>query len=651
MERCTIPILVVCLLLSLAGLEAHAQSGLRINELLASTEAEDELETSLEWVELLNDGSETISLRGYSLSDDPESPRKWFLPTVSLAPQTPFLVYTTGYNWFRNGDYHSNFQLDREGEWIGLFDPDGMLIDEIRYPAQVRDLSYGRSRTADSEWGFFEDPTPVQSNGRETLSGLASPPSLSVPGGVYPGAVQVEISASPGLDIRFTLDGTTPTEDSALYSTPLTIRRNSPLRVRTFGDRLLPSRTQTHSFIIRDDTPLPIVSLVTDPDHLWDSNQGIYANSTRHGRVWERPCSFEWIDTEGLRTFGVDCGIRIHGGASRQRSFKKSWRLYFRNEYGPVLLEHALFDHTPATSFNQLVIRGNFNDAWAYDREMQRVTVLNVRDQTVRWIFQDMGQPVADGHFAMLYINGEYWGIYNPCERYDELFMQHRFGGDEWDIIVEDLLREGDMTAYMELQQWIRSNDMRDPENYAEAWRRIDLENFTDYMLINIWMQNYDWPHHNWYAARMKDPTASWRFFVWDIEYSFGSGIQGYRIDQNTMNNATDLSRGSIPLIFTELLKNRDYRHYVWRRYEYHRNNALSESHIRTRLDQSLERVMPVIPAELERWGGGDKTMEDFEDARQKAYRFIEERSEHVVRFMRQELGPPPVSVMEWSVY
>ncbi|MEW6238792.1 MAG: CotH kinase family protein [Candidatus Omnitrophota bacterium] len=620
-----------------------------INELLASASAEDENGSTLEWIELHNAGTEAESLAGYALTDDPLAPYKFRLPVIDLPPDAYLLIWATGYGLLDPGNYHANFQLRREGEYLALFQPNGTAADEIRFPEQRRNISYGRA-PGGKAWLYFANPTPGKANGADGKAGFASAPIFSVAAGVYPDSVNLTLSTpEPETKIRYTLDGAPPEETSELYLEPIRFYVSTPVRARVFRPNYFPSDIVTNTYIMREKMVLPILSLVAKPADLFDSRTGIYANPVQHGRAWERVCSVEFFTMEGRRGFQEDCGVRIHGGASRSRSPKKSFRLYFRSDYGKARLEYPLFPGNPVQRFNQLVLRAGFNDSWGYDREMQRVTVINVRDQVCRDIFMDMGQLACDGLFAELYINGTYWGLYNPTERTDNDFYRQHLGGEAYDVIVEGALRDGDMEEWNLFKTFVTgARDFSADGDYGNLLEYLDLENFVSYVILNVWMQNYDWPHHNWYAAREKSAAGEWRFDLWDVEYSFGSGINGYQVAQNTFENAAgDTDIGNI---FRKALKNEQFKAKFWNKTNAYLETALNEAHVMERLNQRLDEVRAAVPAEAEMWGR-DKTPKDWEKAAQLARDFVKARTPIFLNYAEKAVGPRPVFVEEWALY
>lgn len=639
------------MLIALFGFSFHADevnAQVQLNELLAATVHEHESGESLEWVELRLTQDTPISLAGFSLSDDPEDPRKWVFPNVRILPGEPLLIWTTGLDQTIGGAHHTNFRLNREGEFLGIYNRDGVLIDGVMFPAQRIDISYGR-HSETSAWGFFQSPTPSEPNTTQQYQGFTQPPQAAPAAGVYANELTVMLTpVDPNASVRYTRDGSLPTANDPIADEPVAITETTVLRARTFRDGYIPGETETNTYIVRGDQPLPIMTLTTEPDNLWDRRTGIYANATQHGREWERVATVEYFLPSGERAFNENAGLRIHGGASRERSPKKSFRLYFRGEYGPRLLEYPLIPHAPVQRFNQLVLRGGFNDTWSYDREMQRRTAIYVSDQVVRDLHEAMGHLASKGIFVELYLNGEYWGLYNPCERYEDGMMQEYYGTGNWDVIVDDEVRDGSIDAWNALRERLMRNPVRTNSDLAELQQRIDLENFTDYLILNTWMQNYDWPRHNWYSYRPQNEMGVWRFLCWDIEYSFGSGIQGYRINQNTLQTA--MSTGVIGMLTEQLAEVPQYQQYFWRRLQHHLAGALQEENVQQMLNSRVEEVRPVIPRVAERWAT-DKSIDDFDQAVEMARSFIENRTPIYLRQVEEIMGAAPVHVRDWHLH
>ncbi|MCD8481843.1 MAG: CotH kinase family protein [Verrucomicrobia bacterium] len=241
------------------------------------------------------------------------------------------------------------------------------------------------------------------------------------------------------------------------------------------------TQSPTYQHRIRDALEsVPSLSLVIDPQHMFHPNQGLYANRGRRGVEWERPVSVEWLHPHNTELdFQVDAGIRIQGGASRfdENTPKSSFRLLFKSEYGPGRLRFPIFgdDATSANNFNTLVLRAEWNNSWLYpdlafwSGDRQRHRGLSMRDQFIRRLEMAMTGYASRGTHVHLYINGVYWGLYNPSERIDAAFAASYFGGEreDWDAITHDITNSGGA------QDGVRDGNRDAWDAMMAMWKRV----------------------------------------------------------------------------------------------------------------------------------------------------------------------------------
>ncbi|MBN1892962.1 CotH kinase family protein [bacterium] len=483
---------------------------------------------------------------------------------------------------------------------------------------------------------------------------IAESPRFSKSAGFYPAAVDVELmTATEGAEIRYTLDGSEPTGGSTLYQGALRIESNRVIRAAAFKAGMDSSPVVTHSFFVAEKpelNDLPVLSLVTAPPHLWDPQTGIYANPLESGDEWERPVAIEFFERQGAPGFCADAGIRIHGGASRlpQKSAKKSFRLYFRSEYGPAKLDYPIIRSSAIQRFDRLILRAGFNDAWIHWLDWERELTTYVRDPLVRDVFIDMGQPASRGDFIHLFLNGAYWGLYNVSERYDDDFCDIYMGKGDWDVVkpgsdetnnaVE--ASTGDLAAWNQFAGWIRNRDFRIESNYRDLESRIDLDNFIDFYILNIFAQNWDWPRHNWYAARNRD-NGRWIFMPWDSECTFGSSNQGYRDSMNMWQVIADQASYPFPSFLKNLKRSEAFRRDVALRFEQQFATHLHPDRLLQLLDDRLNQIRTAIPFEAERWGDARSPdvygLSDWLDAAESMKKFIRNRGAKVSAQLQSE--------------
>ena len=588
-----------------------------INEIVAanSTVIADADGDFADWLELYNNDSSPVNLAGYFLSDDPNEPEKWRFPDITLSPGNFLLIWCSEKQDVES-EIHVSFRLNRDGEIAILSSPAGEVVDSLRFPALPTDVAYGRFPDGSSNIVLLGSPTPGNANkaGNDQVSAAA--PDYSTAGGFYNEPLSLELtSPTSDANIHFTLDGSDPTAQSPLYNTAISIDKTTIVRAVAVKSGMAASRVSSTTFFMNMRpalNDLPVLSLVTDPDHLWDEQTGIYENPLESGDAWERPVSVEYFEKMGEPGFSANAGIRIHGGASRlpHKSAKKSFRLYFRSDYGITELEYPIMPSTENTVFDRLVLRAGFNDAWIHWLDLERELTTYVRDPLVRDVYASMGHPASHGDFAHLFLNGEYWGLYNISERYDDDFCDTYIGGGEWDVIKPgpDSDRnaieaaEGDLEAWNEFDDWFRRNNLARSSAYETLKTYVDIESFIDFYILNIYAQNYDWPRHNWYATRNRD-NGRWIFLPWDSEYAFGSGNKGFSYSMNMWDVIDGQTSYPLPLLYSKLRNNTHFRNAVADRFFELLTTQLSQEHVLELLNSRLEQIRSAIPFEAERWG------------------------------------------------
>lgn len=267
---------------------------------------------------------------------------------------------------------------------------------------------------------------------------------------------------------------------------------------------------------------LPALSIVTDQENLFSTETGIYLHPAERGAAWERPASIELFNANDRNGFQIDCGLRIHGGMSRQpeESPKHSFRLVFKQRYGKDTLRHPVFGTGGGQEFNDLVLRAGNNDSWLDSDGAHRRQAAYIRDEWMRRSMQAMGYPSARGSFVHLYLNGLYWGLYNLCERPSPSLL----ATDSTNAVAGFDFRKADKTESGDDVIWnqmlaLANSGVSDDRSYEDISQFLDLTELADYMILNYYAGNSDWDRSaNWLAIRPRTPGGQFRFFVWDAE-------------------------------------------------------------------------------------------------------------------------------------
>ncbi len=552
----------------------------RINEISASNETGivDENNEAVDWIELENFGTTAVNLNGWSLTDSKSDPAEWIFPNVTINAGARMIIYASGKDRRpTTGKLHTNFLLSGTGEFLGLYDASSPreLISSVDFPEQRVDYSYGLDPSG--QWKYFKPSSPGAVNGTSSIVGIMPQPHFSSERGFYNAPFEVYLTTDqPGAQIYYTKNGADPSGTNGLpYTGPIAISSTTVLRASVGKANYLPSApaTQTYLYnIAASRRSLPALSIVTAPNNLtgptgiigigggtfgadgvWRAvNAGDYHNPEQHGLAWERPTSVEYFYATNNDQFQIDCGIRVQGSDYiRPRytsSSKYSYRFYFRGDYGSGKLEYPLFD-APVTSFDQLVLRAGHNDD----------TNPFLKDELMRRMMIDCGQVGSHGVFHTMYLNGVYKGYYNLVERIEKHFCQAWHGSSlDWDVLEQGQQPlDGDNQNFASMMTFIRNNSMTTPANYLEASRRLDLTNFVDYLLVNIYGANGDWPGNNWRAGRERSTNGIWRFYLWDAEFAFGT--YGQPVSYDTFANQL-AETSEIPTLYKALRNSPEFK-------------------------------------------------------------------------------------------
>lgn len=477
---------------------------------------------------------------------------------------------------------------------------DAIDSDEFLIHAELAEIA-----VSSGELLYFPDPTPGSFNPSTGVEGfLTHEITFGQEHGFFTDAFPLTLSAATaGTTIRYTTDGSEPTVNDAVYAGPITIDRTTTVRARAFKDGLDPSFVETRTYLFLEDiveqsrastiaagfpssgsingqsldygmdpdivnsdtwgpqlnaalTQIPSMSVVMEVDDLLGSSDGIFVNAGSHGKEWERPASLELINPDGSEGFQVNAGIRIRGGFSRSgNNPKHAFRLFFREEYGDSKLEYPLFQEEGVSEFDKFDLRTTQNYSWAFQGNGNNAFV---RDVFSRDMQREMGHPYTRSRFYHLYINGQYWGLFQTQERAEARYAASYFGGDpdDYDIVksagssggYQNEATDGNLDAYERLADFfyqpnglgdVNQNDyMRaqglnpDGSVNPDYERLLDVDNVIDYAIITYFTGDRDGPGSRFTAPRVnnyfgmfnRENPDGFKFFEHDSEHSLDTG-------------------------------------------------------------------------------------------------------------------------------
>ncbi len=437
---------------------------------------------------------------------------------------------------------------------------------------------------------------------------------------------------SISIDNRTPLPNRTAAKSTQFLENPFfipdtVIQKGTVVRAMAVRSGAISSSLETQTYFIGSDLmnrySMPVVSLSIDEDLLYDYNNGYFtagavfenwravnnglargntpANWHWSGRTYERPMGFEYFTTNGQKAFGMDVGARIHGGWSRARK-RKSFRLYARNDYGQNTIDYPLFTNRPHNEFKRILVRNSGNDE-------ERA---GFRDAAIQNLVRHLEFDIQESEPVIVFLNGEYWGFYNLREWQNRFYIRRMYGleSDEIDFLTPlRIANDGDASHFVSMINFANQQNLSDDSLFAELERRMVVEDFTDYVISEIYARNTDWPVNNikWWRKRVPyDPTAPrghdgrWRWLMYDTDFGYGMSGGNMAYTHNTLVHAKN--NGDVGILLRNMWPNINYRHHFINRYADLMNTCFLPSHTISVFDSIKQLYVPEIDEHIERW-------------------------------------------------
>ena len=527
------------------------------------------------WVELYNPTDEAINLLDYKIASKKNAATAWPLPDSTVAAHGYVIIYCDKAGKDAGvSAMHTNFSLEtgKDGK-VYLF-KDSVLTDSLEGIAKqpAPNIAYGRETDGADKWGYQAVPTPGSSNCGTLYKKALGEPVFGTPGQVITSGGSIRLSLSlpegspEGTVIRYTTDGSEPVQTSTLYTDTLEISQNTVVRAKLFCDGYLSPRSTCHSYLFFPndrDLTLSVISLTTDDRYLNDEKIGIYVNGTysqdqpNYEYDWRRPVNVEFFEKDGENSvINQLCEARIGGGATRMWP-RKTLILYANKRFGTKRLDYEFFpDQRPGIhEFKSIMLRNAGNDfrfLYMRDAIMQRAMASHVDLDWQAW------RPV------IVYINGEYRGMLNIRERSNEDNIYTNYDGLEDIDMIENYteLKEGTMDNYNSFVTFYRQQG----HTYEEYAQWMDIEEYINLMIGNLYFCNIDFPGNNYVLWRPIEEGGKWRWLMKDTDLGLG---QRKTADFNTIawlyDNSYDsyynwANRPGHTILFRNLMENEDFK-------------------------------------------------------------------------------------------
>lgn len=533
------------------------------------------------WVELYNPTSSAITLTGWYLSDNPLKLNKAKVNQETIIEPGRHVTL-----WF---DHYSKWstktidmKLDCDGGTLYVSDGSGNLVTSLSYPSAISRCSWARTTDGGETWSYCAQPTPGKSNDGSPMSNLRlEAPEVDSPSRIFSAGVeQVNVNIPEGCTLRYTTDGSAPSETNGYVSLTgnFTTTTTRTYRFRLFREGWLPSPVVSRTLIRSSlDIDLPILSIVSTHDNFYSDSLGIFCRGV-NGRAgngesvkcnwnmdWERPAVFEYFSPNGELRFAQETGVERCGGWSR--AWKPySFKIKGNKRYeGKKFLQYPFFSQKPYLRHQVLQIRNGGNDLYCrvLDAFSQQIIITSGID-----IDCQEYQPVA--HF----VNGEWKGLLNMREPSQKHYVLANYGFDDDEIDQFEMSPDsgycqkcGDYEAMQKLLDL--SKNAADEETYDEICKLIDMDEYCNYMAAEFYMGNLDWPQNNLKGWRPRQENGKFRFVMYDLD-GFGSTTSPFTTFANKQTYTFDRLYGEpvthitkeieMVTLFLNLLNNGTFR-------------------------------------------------------------------------------------------
>jgi len=664
-------------LLTLLGSFLNTNAQVYINEVMPSnnTTIADEYGEFDDWIELYNSSVLSIDLRGKFITDDSSNPTKWEIPNTNgavttIPPQSYILLWAD--QDITQGEHHLGFKLSAAGDGIFLYENDGVtLIDGFNFPGVPTDNSYGRQPDGSASFQQFAQPTPDASNNNAILT--AAKPILSPNEGVYASNQTVTITSSTqGANIYYTTDGSIPTNASTLYTQPIAVNNTMSIRAIAISPGFANSPIETNSYIINFTSSYPIVHITAEPDGLWNPQTGIYVIGTNGVAGYCNDTANYNLDTEilahtdifypdGSQIADNNCGLKVSGNCAR-RSPQKPLELKFRNDYsdsGSNEVNYKIFEQKDIDVFKRLYLRkGNATGNSSYAHQYpDPVANLVIEGQ--------MDAETAGVKIVEVFINDEYWGLYDLREKFDH----HRFK-EEYKFVTDkdsiDIIRnpgatwpphvwwavesvsQGTSTDYDAFEADFLARDLSIDSNYDAIVDQMQLDEMMNWLISGVFMCNRDWIRNNvkvWKHGK----NGKWRWSFADFDHTQRYSFVDYdNLSENVLKTWPDGLHTNANELYKKLFTNPRFKDEFIQRMATYMNTVFSPSRVAPITD-SLKNVYKVHNQRAyDRWVNDDSnshfysipyTNSEIDVIFQDIFNFYTQRPVHIKQHFQSRWG------------
>lgn len=693
-------------ILFLTGLfyDDWAKRHIVINEVCAhnlSLTLDDNGENS-DYIELYNPSYTLVSLDGFCLTDEETAVETRCFSGITIAPRSYLLLYADGaaktVEEPETGEtvIHLGFRIRETGETLTLFDRGGVVIDQVEVPELTADVTYARLRDGRDSWGIAKNGTPGRSNEKLALYVLPTleEPFFSAQSGFYEQPFALSLQAGESEKIYYTLDGSTPTADSECYTAPILIEdasgkenyyanieniardgdyrpdhridKGTVVKAVCVNEKGETSKTASRTYFVGFEEKsgydrVRVMSVVVENDDFFSQDRGIYmlgdtyqewlenyrayrdygnvpwrsfaANYTHPDKSKERAVEVTLFGADRTLLAEERIGVRMRGGSSRNLR-QKGFNFYARKEYGedPLGLAAKMMRTSGSIDTNATMLRDVFNQSLVADRHLD----------------------IQQGEPCIVFLNGEFWGLYNLQTRHTKQYFEEQYGIDRDRIVMVkqdkrvSIGTDQDLTLYEDLVSYAKEQDLSQQEAYERIGQMMDIQSFIDHYCFEIYIGNTDWPLNNvcCWRTRTRDGESvyedgRWRWGLYDTDESTGiyeEGMGTYTADPFLEESHWFGAPLTTPLMHN-LIQNDAFKKQFTLTFMDMVNKNFAYEQVHDKLYQMAEIYAEPMVKSFRRFNPGEYTQDTFWENIAVIDEFYEKRGDYVVDYFAQALA------------
>ena len=586
-----------------------------------------------DWIELHNSSDDSVNLEGWHLTDDPNDIHKFTFPSFRISSGEYASVSASTSS---TSGVSAPFNISASGDTLILTDEDGNIKDIFETGALRHGVTSGRTKASDRRV-FFSSPTRGKENTSQSYVGFASSPIFSDNTLYHKDTFQLTLSClTPGAKIYYTTDGSKPTADSSLYTGPLTISKNTVVKAVASADGLLQSDAAAATFLFEEPHTLPVVSLSIDSTAFDE----VYSVTDRWEKV-EREGYCEYYEADGLLGTSFPCGLRVNG-ASTLTMRQKSLSIFLRGGYGQSSTSYQFFPGNDVAEYTSVAIRNSGQDA----------SKARLRDSFFSKCVAGLNLDYIHTRPVVVYINGQYWGLYDLNENQNEDYLATRYGVDPDTVNIirrNETPLAGSRTDFYRVRKYGLEGDTASDAKYQEFCQWVDAEYVTDYIIAQSYFANGDMFNQKYW--RTEDYTIKWRPIYYDLDLALSASSPTRNILPNYFNPEGIPSQdGSLTNmdLYVGLRKNAGWCEAFGERYVYVALNYFNPERVTGILDEMVSTMEPEMARHIKRWGT-PSSLSQWKSSVKELRDCLEKRQSYALTYLQKEFGFSDAQMEEWK--